>query len=122
MWRTCCALHNLLLEKDDLASHWRHGVARPADGDFEDDEMPEVFNRLRQHQRGVPDNDLSGMARDRVAPDKDASYDAFRLALVEHFHYRWTQPRGHDDAVVWPRANGPLAAGVAQGHHGNEDQ
>jgi len=110
------------LEKDDLASHWRHGVARPADGDFEDDEMPEVFNRLRQHQRGVPDNDLSGMARDRVAPDRDASYDAFRLALLDHFDYRWTQPRGHDDVVVWPRANDPLAAGVAQGHHDNEDQ
>ena len=118
VWRTCCALHNLLLEKDDFAGHWEGGVAHPEEGDFDEDDVPDVFARLAQHNRGVPDNDLSGISRDRVAAaDADASYDAFRSTLVEHFEYRWARPPGHADAVVWPRRNGPGAAGVANADH-----
>ena len=116
VWRTCCALHNLLLEHDDLASHWQNGVAHPTDGEFTAEETPGVFTRLAQHGRAPPRQDLSGMSvsldgglRDRVASDRDHAYDSFHAALVTHFSYRWHLPAGHPDAVVWPRRNGARA-------------
>lgn len=132
IWRTCCALHNLLLERDDLASHWRHGVANPEFGAFEEDDVPEVFTRLAATGRFRGARDLSGMSAtldggssDRVvARDYDTAHGTFQAALIENFWYRWNQPRGSPDAVIWPRRNGPKTHSkqeLAQVHHDVDD-
>ncbi len=90
VWCTCCALHNLLLERDDIAAPWQGGVAQPLDGTFDADDIPDVFVRfcsLGRTRSSVPNRDLLSIARDQVAPDQDHTNAPFRKALVEHFYY-----------------------------------
>lgn len=132
IWRTCCALHNLLLEKDNLSTHWQTGVANPDFGGFsgdQGDQVPQVFERLARANKAVASNDLSGMARDLdggerdriVRPDVDKSYSSFKSALIEHFSYRWDQGRASQDRVVWPRRNGRSVRGRGRGVVENHD-
>ncbi len=35
IWKTCCALHNMLLEVDDLGVKWSGGIGMHDEGDVE---------------------------------------------------------------------------------------
>jgi hypothetical protein len=54
-----------------------------------------------------------GGLRDVVSPDRDPQYVSFQRALIEHFRYRWSLPKGDPNAIVWPRRNGDLDDEVA---------
>ena len=111
VWRTCCALHNLLLEVDGRAELWQDEVAPPGEdlplGLFEADDVPNVFLRLEMRGKSDPlHRDLSGMEEGDIVRGAVA-YRPFQRELVQHCAYRWELPAGHPDAIVWPRSNKP---------------
>ena len=111
VWRTCCALHNLLLDVDGRADLWQNDVAPPGEesplGLFEADDVPNVFARLEEARKSDPAvRDLSGMEEGDIVRGT-ASYRPFQRELVEHLAYRWNLPAGDADAIVWPRSNKP---------------
>ena len=123
---TCCALHNMLLTIDGLDANWEDGVASPwvgADGDFDDEDVPVVFQRLQARNLRVDrETDLSGMGRGRfpharngddsdddgddvhvVGEDAEGvrmHYHRFRDRLVAHWNYEWGRGR-----ITWPKRN-----------------
>ena len=47
VWKTCCALHNMLLEVDGLASGWEHGVRSDYETELdESQDLPFALRRL----------------------------------------------------------------------------
>ena len=49
IWKTCCALHNLLLDKDGVSDHW-YGEIGLFDFDKELDNIPFSLQRLENGQ------------------------------------------------------------------------
>lgn len=132
VWRTCCALHNWLLEADGLNARWERGVNvsdyladmglhdGPDAGRF----VPVVFSRAT-HPRQY---DLSGMgpgddpdydadstpaipnadgaasgSLDGIVRVKDMSQLSFRRKLIEHFAIKWRRRE-----VTWPSRTGTV--------------
>lgn len=123
VWRTCCALHNLLLDVDGRAELWQDDVAPPGEdlplGLFDADDVPNIFLRLEKAGKSDPGHrDLSGMEDEDIVRGATA-YRPFQRELVQHCAYRWTLPAGHVDAIVWPRTNKPgiPPTAVAHAHH-----
>jgi len=123
VWKTCCALHNWLLDIDGISAVWRNGVriwgsdwtGPLGDLDFEGvrEEVPNAIARLSTNLD--PHNyDLSG-----VGPGEDITGDEtvpfehsrqvltssvsnltlseFRSRLIEHFDLSF-----HRNDLVWP--------------------
>ena len=116
IWFTCCALHNMLLEIDGLASRWNRGV--PSDyegvlgqhdsvGDVRAGLDSEIFNRLRNPLT----YDTSTRVRNSLLNDDDVvptlrtrmSMNEMRDSLVEHFNYLWLQNK-----IRWPSRTGVM--------------
>ena len=126
IWLTCCALHNMLLEVDGLATKWREGV--PSYWEDKVDDMSTLPFALRCLARasGKTSFDLSGMGRgndidanmpvpgnndehnvsdtnqgtEEAISVKDMSYNSFRAKLVRHFNIAF-----HFNEVKWPSRN-----------------
>jgi hypothetical protein len=118
VWRTCCALHNLLLK--EVFKHLAQSgtqfifitiVILPQDGQLDwsveavdEKDAPLVFSRLK----------MFGMEADRtyVGPSveeatvSEKGHAEFREALIAHFNYRWELPPDHAERIVWPSRNG----------------
>jgi hypothetical protein len=134
IWRTCCALHNWLLEVDGLSVGWNKGVKTTyegVDGCHENEDIhrtvPVIFRRINTVDRTrlvAPDNayDCSGMgagpkdiewrigSRNALTVDQYPNqihylrYEYFRDCLVDHFDYMYK-----NNKVVWPSRNGQMA-------------
>jgi hypothetical protein len=106
IWRTCCALHNLLLQVDGLDTDW------DADGQFDADEVPVVFRRMNAELLNGGHTDLSSMRTKRIVVDDRhsqselATHGQLRQALIANFAHRMTLPAGNPQEIKWPRRNG----------------
>ena len=121
IWMTCCALHNMLLEKDGLSEEW-YGELGEFYWNEESENIPSEIQRLytASERRKY---DSSGMGPGSIIND-DVAYvdvdnatdissdtinfvhqlliDTFRDRLIEHFDILFKQNK-----VVWPtRMNG----------------
>lgn len=125
IWRTCCALHNMLLEEDDLAANWVGGDAtsweqHKGDEFFKHDELDAVkFGLHRDYDvtelEGLEEEPGDAYARPAGQEDdeeeednipsvqpvgikvNDMSLDAFRAKLIEHFTIKFRMKE-----VYWP--------------------
>lgn len=106
IWRTCCAIHNMLLIEDGYDDLWEEGelpstesnafsIMRLFEHDGETDVHcgDEVCTSFNMDE--VP-------ISDEVVKVEDMKLDDFRQCLVEHFHILFTR-RG----IVWPRNTKP---------------
>ena len=112
VWLTCCALHNMLLEVDGLATKWKEGIPSYWEEEVDDvSALPFALRRLAEAS-GKTSFDLSGMGpgtdvdmtldvpgndddyndadsnegRENATSVKNMSYDKFREKLVRHFN------------------------------------
>jgi hypothetical protein len=126
IWRTCCALHNMLLEIDGLEEGWENGVSSSWEGELgQHDASVSALARLLTPEQFAT-HDHSGMGVGTDAPDQDEenvnashkglSYSAgdtqqvrvvrdldfnfFRGRLVEHFDIMF-----QEGTVQWPARN-----------------
>ena len=107
MFKTCCALHNWLLAYDQRLDAWSNDMSPPGeedDGplrDFEDDDVPDVFLRLRERGRcmGQSGLDLSRVGAGAVVENQQfhIGYHTFQKALIAHFAYRYSLGRDQAD-------------------------
>jgi hypothetical protein len=129
IWKTCCALHNWLLEIDGLDEHWEDGVPSEWQGELgEHYDEPEPIRRLHapvaaRHydlsglgagsDREADQQDGDGLRRQFRQPEfpvvereeiirvRDLSLHHFRAKLVQHFDMAY---RRH--LVRWPKRSG----------------
>jgi hypothetical protein len=91
IWKTCCALHNWLLEVDGLDEQWQEGVRSPWEGElgqFEEEDFQLIPEEIRN--RLTPDKlrmyDLSGMhhgADYERDPENDDEEEELEPAIEE---------------------------------------
>lgn len=134
VWKTCCALHNMLLEVDGLDEKWEDGVVSDWQRHMgENDAAPEAIRRLLTPAQ-ARNYDTSAMGRgsdcvgaavddnrldddtDQAAVETDTDgrivvgamkMKAFRKKLITHFNIAFQKRE-----VVWPKRNGPVRANV----------
>ena len=124
IWKTCCALHNVLLEKDGLSHEWS-GALGEFDFDEETDEIPFALQRLSSpsERRQYDDSGMGpGVLHDEddgdisvippapilfgaVRPDDinnvhQISMDVFQNKLIEHFDILFQK-----NEIRWPKSN-----------------
>jgi len=108
IFQTCCALHNQLLQWDDL-DDWKGGVpirfATNRDNvDEDDDDLPAVFGRMFANVPVSPASEGMGLGPDLVLDtdqqDVEVINDHYELrqCLVEHFTRMFST-----NNIVWPR-------------------
>jgi hypothetical protein len=128
IWKTCCALHNWLLEVDGRDQEWQRGVPSDWEGELgqfdpSDQATQENFalRRLRCHTT-IRNFDLTQMGSSNSADDsadnpddndaddepvagdqsvrvvRNLRRDYFRHKLVEHFDILWRQNK-----IEWPK-------------------
>ena len=119
IWRTCCALHNWLLDIDGLDVEWSGelGLHDEEDANFALQRLQSTTYDPRHYDTsGIgPGEDVVGY--DTLAPAhtidvpgptegetvchvKHLQMNYFRKKLVEHFHILWMQRK-----LVWPSRN-----------------
>jgi hypothetical protein len=103
---TCCILHNMLLEEDDMCRRWEHNVDYlNADGHHEAEDMPRVFSYAHERQcldtdtssigRGVRTHEDNGAAPTAVSTlseievEYEPSHSGLVKKFIEHFWYHW---------------------------------
>lgn len=109
IWKTCCALHNMLLEVDGLAEDWREGVTGDWEGDWglHEREDSTRFGISRDHDLsglgGMQDSDVGASAAPTSGTRtvRNMELSSFRSSLIEHFTLKW---RARE--VRWPSRNG----------------
>jgi hypothetical protein len=125
IWKTCCALHNMLLEVDGLDVEWSGGIGMHDEGDVENYLHPFALDRLQRNFNG---DDVQNYDASNMGPGDDVDYEDvfdepneeeaqddhyessqvlqyvwhmtmqyFRKKLVAHFDILWSQHR-----LVWP--------------------
>lgn len=123
VWKTCCALHNMLLEVDGLDEQWNSGVPSDWEGEAglhdQDDAGRFALGRLN-NPGNAREYDSSGMgaAEDQQEEDENPvtpmmplhegtnqsirrmSMKQFRSKLVEHFDIAFRRRE-----IVWPVRN-----------------
>ena len=123
IWLTCCALHNMLLEIDGLASKWTDGVQSDWQTMQDDDvDMPNAIrklmnpssNRLSDLSNIGCGNDIDissdeNNVDESTHPDpksnspvkvQDLSMSTFRKRLIRHFNICFLQNK-----VIWSKRN-----------------
>jgi hypothetical protein len=123
IWKTCCALHNMLLHVDGLNKPW-DGVNMPSSdyegrfGEFDFDDVPLSMQRLYSPEEiraydASSTNGTSGCSSssdgsgsddhrvDGVRIVRNLSLGYFRSRLVEHFDILF-----HKGMIKWPRSRG----------------
>jgi len=119
-WKTCCALHNWLLEIDGLdnkwTSDWQGGM-----GDMQEEDLPQSVRTLLEEESLMLNYDGSGMGigEDREEEDNDTtttffgsiqefegaivvrklSMHQFRERLIRHFDIAFSRKE-----LKWPKA------------------
>jgi hypothetical protein len=77
IWKTCCALHNLLLDVDGLDDQWENGVPSDWEGELGDHDDIDVLHQFPLQRLNNPElgrgYDISGMGHgfDRVEDDEN---------------------------------------------------
>ena len=127
IWKTCCALHNWLLDIDGLDKEWQCGVLS-SDwegqlGDFDTTIVPFAIQRMLLATPAYQSFDASGMGSgDDIVDDniqnnttiagrglnaistthvnvvRQLSHNLFRQKLIKHFHLNF-----EDNTIIWPR-------------------
>jgi len=105
VWKTCCGLHNMLLEWDGFDEMWEGEIPSDPDdtscfaigrlhGDDSESNVDEFVQRKRSREdRATIDAPLSDVVRDI----RNLSLDEMRAKLVDHFDILF-----HDHGIVWP--------------------
>ena len=121
LWVTCCAMHNMLLDIDDLRKNWQNGAKSDWEI-FNNDHKnrskirtPFAINRLHRHQE-MEDTDEDDEYDSYVDNNTDISkicdkyssngkrivsrmpLSLFRQCLINHFDIRYKK-----NDIVWPR-------------------
>ena len=104
VWRTCCALHNLLLFHDGLDKNWETGTSMNSSGRKVNDVIPFALQRLNS-------NDKSSSNHTRYEKDFFKKYsldgnrvvsklplDIFQERLIHHFDLRFKK-----NDIKWPK-------------------
>lgn len=124
LWATACALHNYLLESDELDGEWNSGVAwLGVLGHHDAADVPLIFERVG----GGATTDFSGMGNGgderaggggfgsaaaapapapvpaTATPVRSLTKSEFSKRLMVHFDILWR--RGE---IVWPSRNGEM--------------
>ena len=112
---TCCILHNMLSERDDMTRAWETSVNYlDADGDHEIEDMPRVFYYAKERQNLKTDASLVGRHHNNrhtedsgevqqqeigeACVEVESTHGELVSKLVEHFSYHWSH---HD--IHWMR-------------------
>ena len=121
VWYTCCALHNYLLEEDNLDNRWDVNRYMQLDGNHNDEDIMNVNDEQRQydlinnmdnnHEGSTTQSETENTKDDHVAGSDDAASEClkvnkmrfadFRNKLVEHFDIQWKQNK-----IQWPSRTG----------------
>ena len=125
-WKTCCALHNMLLDKDNLAENWDKGVRTYYEDSDNSLEVPFAVRKLLDVNLAKRyDTSGSGVGNDYIAMDNetrdegtidtecgllqntDQSYNIndlpleyFRNCLIRHFNIAFKR-----NEIIWPTRN-----------------
>lgn len=127
IWKTCCALHNRLLEVDGLDKDWGPGVRSDWEGSL--GRVPFAIERLHNTHRSARHRDNNGMG---VGTDEDVvgatvnescttevsktginlvrnlSQSTFRAKLIKHFDISFKR---HE--VIWPKRKPKTASATS---------
>ena len=115
IWKTCCALHNLLLFVDGLHNHWESGKKSNWEKQFEQPKMkklPYVLYCLNQNleqsyniesvdETELSDTDKKAIKRCTVNGERRLNklpLKVFMKLLANHFDIRFKS-----DSIEWPR-------------------
>lgn len=86
IFKTCCALHNMLLEVDGLDLEWKEGVKGDYELEYEDgNEIPIQILKV----------------------NTDDKFSQRRYELINHFNYKWINRE-----VEWPSRNGKVKSKI----------
>ena len=98
---TCCVLHNMLMEYDNIHKEWTAGIQYDGlDGLHEVDDMRRIFGRL--HVNKTTDLSSVGYQHDNTEIDvhceNDPSFKTLNDALIEHFDVV-----SCENGIKWPK-------------------
>ena len=120
-WKTCCALHNMLLDKDGLSETWDRGIRTYYEDSEDSLETPFAIQKLLDPNLAMR-YDISGNGRgndyiknnhdmegkyieceqqknnDDSYNINDLSLDEFRKRLIRHFNIAFSK-----NVIVWPK-------------------
>lgn len=117
IWKTCCALHNMLLDVDGLAEGWREGALSEYQGELGEHDTMDIERFAPGHNSSF---DISRVGRafrpsssstDRegasssavVRPIHQTNVSLFRRHLIDHFDAKWKSGQ-----IRWPSRNGDV--------------
>ena len=109
IWKTCCALHNLLLIRDGLDKEWDGGISTNPTTQGSYGNTPFAIQRL--HSTDIPasivhntnhtdnngDNENTEISLDNVNIVRNLSPSDFQSKLIKHFDISF-----HQHKIVWP--------------------
>jgi len=129
VWYTCCALHNFLLEEDNLANRWDVNRYMQSDGCHNDADIVKFLGTMGEnvndeqrqfdltnnmdsnHEGSTTQLENENSKDDHVANSDDAASEClnvhkmqftdFRNKLVEHFDIQWKRNK-----IQWPSRTG----------------
>lgn len=106
IWRTCCAIHNMLLIEDGYDDLWEEGELPSTESNAFS--IMRLFEHNGESEVHCGDEVSTTFNMDEVPISEEVvrieemELDDFRQRLVEHFHILFTR-RG----IVWPRNSKP---------------
>ena len=105
-WRTCCALHNLLLFNDGLDKNWEFGTKMTVKGNSDDNAIPFAIDRLISNKQEVTNSNYTHYSKDyfqkyslngkRVVAK--LPLEVFQERLIHHFDIRFKK-----NDIKWPQ-------------------
>lgn len=105
VWRTCCALHNLLLFHDGLDKDWEAGIKMNSSSRKVNEKLPFALDRLTRNKENVTNNHTTyqkdyfkkySLGGKRVV--SKIPLDIFQERLVHHFDLRFKK-----NDIKWPQ-------------------
>jgi len=124
VWYTCCALHNFLLEEDNLSERWVVNRYMQSDGYHNDADILkflgtmggkvndgqrqfDVINKIDSNRESETEYTADGHIADSYDADSECfivykmRFADFRNKLVENFDIQWKQNK-----IQWPSRTG----------------
>lgn len=101
IWRTCCALHNWLLENDGMDVPWDQSIVAPAPPNPHEDDLsapPRVLRRLLDEEEEDDERENNEEADDESVLDDPGMHrpPAAIVALLNPVHEIRNEDRGYD--------------------------
>ena len=107
IWKTCCALHNMLLVSDGLNNEWECTSTNEPNMDCLNGDIPFAISRLnnvipRQLYADDTDQLTSNVGRQKISKQtinvvRELSHELFQQKLIQHFDICWRQ-----NEIWWP--------------------